>query len=451
MRHQLIKSGTVGASLLLSFLTPSLLANGGGYYYGGVENAGDIAGFEPVATENIRIVDESLTIGLGADEADVEVKYLMRNETDKEVTVRFGFPVEESFDNNEMSGDPDKRTPDGKTLTYSKNYSITAAGKPVEARWQGELREQEDKQFTGVAGWLISEITFAANEEIPVRIAFQSSYPVSSYSVSDDQSDEARLFRYRLSTAACWAGTIGSGRIEITPKGINPAHVKVIKPVNRFKKEADAWVWTFENLEPTLADDIEVEASPALRLYGGRASDGEFIYEQPAHLTVEYLEQRNEWSMRHSNYEVKASSALASEGEDTHLPENVRELWNEQVWTEGAEGPGAGEWLEITPAQAKPLLSILISPGDQRGENFAANPRPKKVLVELNEDHSFEADVPDGTREFTLPIRAYTKPVSKLRLTFTEVYPGTESQNLSVGSIRLHVKVSREPKIQPAR
>ena len=83
---------------ILLALTQLLHANGGGYVRGGIENTGDVSGFEPKATENIRILDEKLTVGLGPNEADVEVRYLMRNMTGKKVKVRFGFPVEESFD-----------------------------------------------------------------------------------------------------------------------------------------------------------------------------------------------------------------------------------------------------------------------------------------------------------------------------------------------------------------
>lgn len=96
-------------------------ANGGGYFRGGVEKAGDLTGFEPKATENIRMLDEKLTIKLGPKEADVEIRYLMRNITDKKVNVRFGFPVEESFDTAEWS--VDRRKPlDGNSLSYCKNY-----------------------------------------------------------------------------------------------------------------------------------------------------------------------------------------------------------------------------------------------------------------------------------------------------------------------------------------
>ena len=72
-------------SLGFVLLAHPVLGNGGGYFRGGVERAGDVVGFEPKDTEKIRILDEKLTVVLGPSAADVEVRYLMRNETDKGV------------------------------------------------------------------------------------------------------------------------------------------------------------------------------------------------------------------------------------------------------------------------------------------------------------------------------------------------------------------------------
>jgi hypothetical protein len=46
--------------------------------------------------------------------------------------------------------------------------------------------------------------------------------------------------------------------------------VKALKPVNRFRKEGDAWVWNFENLEPSLADELVVKVEPTVEsMHGG--------------------------------------------------------------------------------------------------------------------------------------------------------------------------------------
>lgn len=443
-----MKNTVAGICACLIASVTTVLGNGGGYDRGGLESAGDVAGFEPKHTEKIRILDEKLTVLLGPKSADVEVRYLMRNETAAKVKVRFGFPVEESFDGDrwESVGDVGKVVPDGKTLRYCRDYQVTAAGRPVSAKWQVE-KQNDDKRFRGVAGWLVSELSFAAGEEKPVMIRFRSDYPFSQYSVSEDVSESCGLFKYRLSTAACWAGMIGSGTITLKPAGIRPEEMKVIKPVNRFKKEGDTWVWRFENLEPTLADDFEVEAVPATETYYRPAAKGE--YEGP---WLGYIKRGEKWSMSHSNYRVTASSTLAPEGGHKYDAENIKNPSDENMWSEGAPGPGAGEWLELTPEVPKPLLAITLRPGCWKShELFTANARPKKVLVELNGEHRFHAEVRDAMEEIEIPVIGYGKPVKKLRLIFEEVWPGKRFEDLCVSSVRLHVRLDKDPKIQPAR
>ncbi len=434
------------ASGILSATCATLLANGGGYYRGGVENTGDVAGFEPKATENIRILDEKLTVKLGPSVADVEVRYLMKNVTDKKVKVRFGFPVEESFDDDLIGVEPSNKPAarDGRKLNYCKDYQISASGTEVKSTWKGELNPTGDKRIKGVAGWLISEITFAANEEKPVRIGFQSAYPVEEWSVSENGSRNAGLFRYRLSTAACWNGTIKSGRVVLKPDGIDPSWIKILKPVNRFKKEGDSWTWNFEDLEPTIADDFEIEARPSVSYSAARSHMKEGTY-------AEYQERNKRWAMVHSNYQVKASSTLASEGDIHYHPENVRFPWSE-MWSEGAKGPGIGEWLELTPEVPKPLFAISIKPGCFKSDAlFMANARPKKLRVVLNDEKTFTVGIPDLREEHEFPVPGYSKPVRKIRITFEEVWPGDKFEDLCVTSVRLHVRLDKKPKLDPCR
>jgi Domain of unknown function (DUF4424) len=429
-------------ALSLTLLTQPLFANGGGYLRGGVERTGDVAGFEPSATEKIQILDEKLTISLGPHSADVEVRYLMRNETNKKVKVRFGFPVEEIFDEDNMRGEPttDDAIAKINSPKYCQNYTITAAGKVLKSKWQVEEKAPNpDKQFKGIAGWLISEITFSAGEEKPVMIRFKSGYPFESWSVSDDTSESAALFRYRLSTAACWAGTIGSGQITLKPAGIDPRELKVLKPVNRFKKEGRNWVWNFENLEPALADDLEIEAVPEMRSHNHTE-------------TSCHIERGQLWLMSHTNYTVKASSVLPATEGQTYDAENIKNFWTEKTWSEGKPGPGIGEWLEIKPISPKPINRIEIQPGFSKSEAlFKANSRPRKIKIAFNDDHQFTVDIPDNMEACSIPISGYTKPVKKIRLTFLEVWPGNKFEDLCVSGVRLQVKLDQKPTIAPVR
>lgn len=432
----------ISIGLAAVFLVQPLLANGGGYFRGGVERVGDVVGFEPKETEKIRILDEKLTVELGAAAADIEVRYLMRNETDKKVTVRFGFPVEETFDRNDF-GPPGEGDPvNAKQPKHCQNYSIAASGKTVDSKWQVEPKPSEDKRFKGIVGWQVSEITFAAGEEKPVLIRFRSAYPEESWSVSDDSSTGRFLFKYRLSTAACWAGTIGSGKITLKPNGIPASELKVLKPVNRFRKEGDNWVWDFENLEPTMADDLEIEASPEILTYEQGNLEGAI-----------YVSRGGKWSICHVNYGIKASSTLPAEGEISYAAENLKSLWSpDTAWSEGAKGSGFGEWIELSPEVPKPLAAIEMVPGYFKYEElFQANARPKKVRVELNGEHSFTTTVQDARVTCHIPIQGYAKPVKTIRMTFQEVWPGKKYEDLCVSAIRLHVRLDKKPKIQPSR
>jgi hypothetical protein len=450
-----MKRLSMGVVALVLLGTGLALGNGGGFLRGGVRTTGGIAGFEPVATEHVRILDETLVIRAGRERTKVEVRYLMRNMTDKTVKVRFGFPIEESMDDNAYG-------PSGVAVVphtspkYCENYEIAARGKPLRMLWQGEKNPEGDRRLVGLSGWNVSEITFAKGEEVPVTIRFESGYPGSYHSVSETSTTSAKLFRYRLSTAACWHGTLAEGRVIIEPDGIDLSDIRVIKPVNRFKKEGDRWIWNFKDLEPTLEDDLEIECQPVENVFGEQPLAKEGADGLPSHLYADYIERGGRWSMMHSNYEVKASSTLAPEGGMRYDATHVRDRWNDHVWSEGADGSGVGEWLELTPVAAKPLIGIHLKPGYQKKAKndvslFKANARPKTVRVELNGEHRFDAAIPDREEVVVIPVRGYDKPVRRIRLTFTGVYPGDFYEDLCVTSVKLHARLDREPKLQPQR
>jgi len=425
-------------------LAVAALGNGGGYHRGGVEGVGDVAGFEPENAEKVRIVDEKLTARLGLESADVEVRYRMRNLGDRAVKVRFGFPVEESVGGTDFERSEGIARADGK-LHYCQGYRIEADGRDLAAEWQGEKKPAGDGRFERIAGWLISELKFGGGEEKEVRITFRSGYPWESWFVSDDGHRGAVLFRYRLSTAAVWGGTLAKGRIELVPAGIDPADLRVIQPVNRFRKEGEKWVWQFEELEPTMADDLVVEVQPEQESYGralGEPGDDAGW--------AEYVGRGGRWTMTHSNYEVRASSTLPADGELSYGAGNLRE-W-QKAWSEGAEGAGTGEWLEFDLKVEKPVRAVLIQPGYDKSEAlFRANARPKRVEVLLNGEHRFEAELRDANEEQRIAVAGYDKPVKTVRLTFKEVYPGTRYEDLCVSGLRFEVALDKKPYIRPAR
>jgi hypothetical protein len=455
-------------------IAPPASANVGGYSFGGVHQTGDLVGFEPSATDRVRILEEELHVKFGPKSAEVEVRYLMRNETDRRVAVRFGFPVEETSDkSSEQTMASGKKRPSLPNLAYCKDYSIDADGIRLATTWQDEKRgravvaqgagaprviarpsgkdepkklevdgfEIDESRFTHLAGWLVSELAFKGHEEKRVRVTFTSTYPYHTTGSSVHSHDIAKRFKYRLSTAGCWAGTIGRGRIVLEPGKIDPADLRVISPVNRFRKEGDRWVWEFSDLEPTLADDLVIEASPESTSHIDWGND------------TTYTDSNGKWTMTHSNYDVVASSTLAPEGDRTFDAENVKGN-SIAAWSEGAPGPGIGEWLEFRPKVSKPLDVLFIKPGyhsDTRPELFEVNARPKRIRVEINGEHVQHFDIPDSQDVFECEIKGYRKPAAKVRIVFEEVWPGSQFEDLCVSGVFFHVRLDRQPDWEPGR
>jgi len=428
---------TIPVSVFAAFLLATLPAfpNGGGYARGGVESTGTLTGFEPKGTENIRILDEHLTIRLGMDDADVKVVYRMKNQSGKRIKVRFGFPVKESSDGTMPTDDLNAVVPENiqKKLIHCQDYHAAAGGKTLKAKFEKEPN-RKDPKFAGLAGWLVSKTTFAPGEEKQIVITYRSTYPRRSFSVSGRGSSAPKVFTYRLSTGACWAGTIQSGLVEILPNGVDPSWVRIIKPVNRFKKNGHSWVWKFQDLEPTLADDIVVEAVPTI----------EFMHA--------YRKIRGKWTMTHENYTVKASSTLPPDQHHSYYPAELNDSVRDNAWSEGAPGPGIGEWLEIRPKVAKPLTAIKMHPGYRETEElFQSNARPKRIKVILNGDHSFTADIPDKNAWCWIPVRNYDKPVKTIKIVFEDVWKGTHFEDMCVSEIALVAKLDKKPKLGPVR
>jgi hypothetical protein len=434
-------------AILYFAVSVSLSGNGGGYHRGGLASSGDVMGFEPEGTGKVRIVDEKLEVELGESMVQVRVRYLMRNMSGKRVKVRFGFPVEEGPEMALGEGLDGKWTKKNDSLQYVRDYRIEAGGKRLKTEWEVESKPAIDKRFAKLKGWLISELRFDAGEEKVVRISFGSAYEQSMEAVSDDVHEGALKFVYRLSTGAVWEGPIGNGRIELKPVGIPAGELRVIKPVNRFRREGDSWVWDFKDLEPTLADDLKIEVRPAVDRYW-RPLEGK-DWEGPR---GEFVKRGESWSVRHANYQATARSTLPDDGDISYGVDNLKSPWRGKAWSEGAEGSGAGAWLGLVPQVAKPLSKLLIDPGYFKSEAlFRANPRPKKVTVLLNGEHRVEARIPDLRRRVTIPLGNYHKPVSKIRLTVDEVWPGDRHEDLCISYVGLEAELDEKPEVRGAR
>ncbi len=437
------------------------LANGGGYAFG-VTFTGSLAPFQASGTEHVRILEEQLGIDLRRTDASVVVRYTMKNLANQPARVRFGFPVEATTRGEEeevaevQPGNSEQRRKNLlDAIQQLKGYVVTADGAPVKSEFMIEpFATGRIKPFPGsrslkdIAGWMVSEVTFPAAAPLSLEIRYAADYQGEFSYVSDDERQSPLSFVYRLSTGAVWNGPIAKGTITVRADGIPAEEVEIAAPRERFRRDGDGWVWTFRDLKPTLADDITIRAIPGFfvnGIYGPSESDQGF---------GSYLERGGKWGGGHQRFNARASSTLGPTKDHDFGAHHLAERNPEIPWSEGAAGHGIGEWVELEPTKPAPLLALFISPGFQsykKRERFEQNGRPARVEIRLNGEHRFRATLGDKRGAQLIPILGYTKPVSKLRITILEVFPGTRFADTCISRVALYELLQEKPEIHHAR
>lgn len=435
------------------------LANGGGYAFG-VKFTGSLAPFQAFGTERVQILEEKLDVDLRRTDASVVVRYTMRNVADSPVRVQFGFPVEaireDAFEDEEA--DRGEASPKGLlgAIQQLKGYAVTAGGQPVGSKFEVEpFATGKVKPFPGsealkgIAGWMVSTVTFPARTPVAIEIRYAADYVGDSRFVSDDVYESPLSFVYRLSTGAVWNGPIGKGTVTVRADGIPADEVEIAAPRDRFRRNGDRWLWSFQDRKPTLADDIAIRAIP------GSFEQFEFFGpSRPQPDSLSYLERAGKWGEGHQRFKARASSTLAAARAHGFGAEHLAEARAAAPWAEGVPGPGIGEWVELTPVNPTPLLAIGIWPGFQTGkkrELFTQNGRPARVEILLDGAHRFTATLGDRPEEQLIPVVGYPKPVSKVRITILEVFPGTRFADTCISRVVLYDLLREKPQIEHAR
>lgn len=454
-------------SLVLLVAHGALWANGGGYTFG-VKFTGSLAPFQAGGTQHVRILDEKLDIDLRRTDASVTIRYTMRNLSGQPERVKFGFPVEATLEDGEIFDEPSLEA-EKATQTLSearrkdllaaiqqlKGYAVAMDGQPIKSEFviepftTGKIKPfPGSKALKNIAGWMVSEVVFPASSQTVLEIVYSADYLGDESSVSDDERWTARSFVYRLSTGAIWNGPIEKGTVTVRVDGIPASEVEIAKPRERFKRKGDQWVWEFQNLKPTLADDLTIRAIPGY--YEHFRQEGP--EENPPVLT--YLQRIGKWGEGHQRFTAKASSTLTPMHGHTFGPENLARGWADVPWSEGVRGPGIGEWLEIEPSKPGPLLALGVYPGFQsrtKRDLFKENGRPARVEILLNEEFRFTATLGDRPEAQIIPVVGYQKPVKKIRITILGTYSGTKFEDTCITRLVLYDLLRKKPVFNPSR
>ncbi len=413
-------------------------ANGGATREG-IPSTGHPTPSDGATQTDVTIDEETLVIDLHQEFAEVDVRYRMRN-TGGGVNQPFFFPVEVWVQDLE----------DYRVEVDAQAVASTTVG-PARPRDPAEMYSLGKENTTKT--WKKSEIPFKSGQSREVHIRYRCRYDQRSEDVSDNGSQSEASFAYALSPAATWKGPIGRGQVILNVLHPEPTSVSIQRPKNRFYRVSPTrYEWRFENLKPTLEDNIRIVVHPGYDFFPGGSvrKSGEIS----GHAM--YQIEGSKYFLSHSNYEVTASSTLKGDGKQTYEAGNVREYGSLGTWSEGVEGDGIGESLNITPARVLPLDSILISPGYRKRDQpelWWANGRVAKLEVVLNREHSFTVDIPNErfTGLYPIPIRDYPKPVKSVQLVIRGVHPGTKFQDTCISAVELRAKLAKKPKAHPVR
>ena len=439
------------ASLVVG--TGALLANGGAWQTG-VPGTGSASASNQNHKTDVTIEDETLKIDLHPEFAAVEVHYRMHN-TGPKAQQDFFFPVERWGKNPDADAETKSAdiqqyeiAVDGKKLPYT---SVSGPKEEPSETTSGQFWEQN---VSTIKSWKKSVIPFERNQTRQVMVRYKARYAENDESVSDDSHISDATFAYSLSPAATWKGPIGKGKIEVNIVHPEPEDVSIEKPKERFQKINDThYEWTFENLKPTLADDIRIVAHSKYDSYPTGYSEEEMSRH------ASYVLRDNQYFLDHTDYDSTASSTLAPQGKRNYDVVNIkadpqREL--QTPWAEGAEGDGIGESITLNVKRPLPLYAILIRPGYyeyDREDPWWKNNRVAQLEVTLNDEHTFTESIPDERFEnpYLIRIRDYSKPVNKIKLVIKGVYRGTEFRDTCISLVELRAALAKKPEIQAAR
>jgi len=410
----------------------ALFANGGAWQTG-VPGTGSASASNKGRQTNVTIEDETLKIDLHPGYAAVDVRYRIRN-TGPKVQQDFFFPVERWEKNPDADIEPTqshiehyKISVDGKDLKSTNvagakqqsserkektgkgnEESSEAKEEDSEAKQEGSDAEGEDSETTSgpfwrqesstIKSWKKSVIPFERNQTREVTIHYNAPYAGNAETVSDDLHSSEATFAYSLSPAATWKGAIGKGKIEVNILHPEPDDVSIEKPKERFKKISDThYEWDFENLKPTLADDIRIVAHSKYDSYPTGYSEEELDSR------ASYVIRNNQYFLDHKDYDATASSTLAPQGKRNYDVVNIkadpqREL--QTPWAEGAKDDGIGESITLDVKRPLPLYGILIRPGYYeygREDVWRKNNRVAALEITLNDERTFTETIPDET------------------------------------------------------
>ncbi len=397
-------------------------ANGGPVETSQVHSAGE-PGPEFVQRD-VELVSEELLLSPGMNFMDVKATYTLFN-AGGSLETGYAFHVN-AFEYREYHlGEFDP-------AESIRDFCITLNGEELPFEFAivraGETVKYYDTFLRLVNCFGVTNLELAGGDTSVVEVSCSIRASYEDWETSKDffPGFEDRRFTYDLSPAANWgSGRAGSFTLTMDCRELFAMGGTVV--------EAPQWGrWITEKLYRMEAENFPMDSLPPLVI----------AWESREAAMSSHLENT---FVSPENYTITVSSSQGG----GYGGENLTDGNLDTAWSGAAEGT-AGEWILMEFQPGVNIGWVGIVPGLAAGEHLlASSAKPRKVMVNTNlEDyHSMDSvEVREVTwEEITLgtPVRRYAEvfnrgesyPYEWIRITFTEITPGTESENLCVSEL----------------
>ncbi|MBX7044412.1 MAG: hypothetical protein K1X86_01130 [Ignavibacteria bacterium] len=203
--------------------------------------------------DKIQMQSEVITVLLYPDFAVVRGEYNMLNLSNKEIVFNTGYPINASFENEQLT-----------RVSYEDIYNlkvfVDSKEVPNEKLRAGDSTYSFDgRQQNLYNNWYVWKSTFKPGiTKIKVYFIVNNSNSILRKGYSRDKDNG---FLYILETGKAWAKNIESGRINIQlMDGLKASDIMGVSPQSKFTMNEDgtSLIYDFKNLEPSPNDNVLV-------------------------------------------------------------------------------------------------------------------------------------------------------------------------------------------------
>ena len=210
----------------------------------------------PAKTTDISMVEEEVIIKVEdyvdnkiavfpLRKAHVKCTFLFQNTSDKLIKATVGFPG--NVINEPKYSDP---ITNFVTVIEGRKYRINVKRETLKRK-----NKNTDECCETYRNWYVWDMTFPPNSTVKVENSYL-------HYLSAPSGYEPFYLNYELSTGANWKGPIGKASIKVIYNNAADLDKRVcdIKPKGWIRKQNQI-IWNFENIKPTLADNIIISES----------------------------------------------------------------------------------------------------------------------------------------------------------------------------------------------